>query len=462
MLAQLEAFVRPKQEDLGNRVLEDFDIKKEAGGFSFRSVKKQFRFEVSKNYFEIPLFWAGKGTCCIPTQGTYGPLIQAIEVIPDFSPNASNESPSTKKSRTSLIIGIFIGVVSFLLILIFCIIQSRKPHDGDEGKEVCVNIRIGTLNDGGVIAVKQLSVGSHQGKSQFITEIATISAVQHRNLVKLYGLVFKGVKDFLSTRNHFTLSWSTRYDICLAIARGLTYLHEESRLRIVHLSNILLDHELMPKISDFGFAKLYDDKMTHMSTRVAGTIGYLAPEYAMRGYLTEKADVFSIGVVSLELVSGRPNSYSSLEGEKVYLLEWAWQLHESNRITDLVDPRLSKFNEEEVKRIVGIVLLCTQASPALRPSMSRDIKVSNVTTKPGYLTDWNFEDVTSFMTDTIIKGSYTCYENSPASTSIVANAYHSPISVSKPILRKTIVPVDPRYISVGLRFGLSLLPLGRS
>ncbi|TKY46735.1 LRR receptor serine/threonine-protein kinase [Spatholobus suberectus] len=471
----------------GNCVLKDFDIKKEAGGLSFKAVQQQFRFEVSKNYVEIHLFWAGKGGCCVPVPGTYGPLIQAIQVIPDFP------TPSSKKNRIGLITGIVIGVVSFLsMFVIFCIIQRRKRHDDDielleidtkpyifnysELKNATNDFNLenklgeggfgpvykGTLNDGRDIAVKQLSVGSRHGKSQFATEITTILAVQHRNLVKLYGCCIEGSKkllvyEYLENKsldqalfgNRLTLNWSTRYDICLGVARGLTYLHEESRLRIVHrdvkASNILLDCDLIPKLSDFGLAKLYDDKMTHMSTRVAGTIGYLAPEYAMRGHLTEKADVFSFGIVALEVVSGRSNSCSSLEGEKVYLLEWAWQLHENNLITDLVDPRISEFNEEEVKCIVGIVLLCTQASPALRPSMSRvvgmlskDIEVSTVTTKPGYLTDWTFEDVTNLMTNIEIKGSDKSYQNPSASTSIVSRVDLSPISASKPILNKTL------------------------
>ncbi|KAL2326865.1 hypothetical protein Fmac_020292 [Flemingia macrophylla] len=552
----------------GTLVLKDFDIQKEAGGVSFKAVQQKFRIEVSENYLEIHLFWAGKGTCCIPSQGTYGPLIQAIQAILDFTPTTSNEPPSSKKNTTGLIVGIVIGVggLSFLSILvIYCISRRRKPHDDDDDEELLgIDIRpytfsyselksatndfnlenklgeggfgpvyMGKLNDGRVIAVKQLSVGSHQGKSQFITEIATISAVQHRNLVKLYGCCIEGSKrllvyEYLENKsldqalfgNRFSLNWSTRYDICLGVARGLTYLHEESRLRIVHrdvkASNTLLDYEFVPKISDFGMAKLYDDKMTHMSTRVAGTFGYLAPEYAMRGHLTEKADVFSFGVLAIELVSGRPISDSGLKGE-VYLLEWdlvrrvgkrtenfiwfgesntkkllmivawkkvcrlvqegvlglmsldslneaatlklawkcvhssehypifAWNLHKNNCITDLVDPRLSEFNEDEVKCIVGIVLLCTQASPTLRPSMSRvvamlsgDIEVTTVTTKPGYLTDWNFDDVSSLMTDTETQGSDTSYQNASRSTTIVGSVDQSPISSSKPILDKTV------------------------
>ncbi|XP_054789731.1 probable LRR receptor-like serine/threonine-protein kinase At1g56140 isoform X3 [Prosopis cineraria] len=491
----------------GNLVLEDFSIQKEAEKGSISAVKKDFQARVSENYLEIHLFWAGKGTCCIPAQGSYGPLISAIRATPDFTPTVSNKPPNSendkppaseidnpptsKRNRTGLIVGLVvgIGVVGFLSVLVvFCIIQKRKHH-GDSEELLGIDIKPytfnyselknatddfnpgnklgeggfgpvfkGTLNDGRVIAVKQLSVGSHQGKSQFIAEIAIISAVRHRNLVKLSGCCIEGNKrllvyEYLVNRsldqalfgNCLTLNWPTRYDICMGIARGLAYLHEESRPRIVHrdvkASNILLDHELIPKISDFGLAKLYDDKMTHISTHVAGTIGYLAPEYAMRGRLTEKADVFSFGVLALEIVSGRPNSDSSLEEEKMYLLEWVWQLHENNCIVELVDPRLSSdFNEEEVNRMVGISLLCTQSSPLLRPAMSRvvamlsgDIEVSTVTSRPGYLTGWQFDDMSSFMTSLVTKESDISQHNS-LSASRWSTENQSPVDASKPIL----------------------------
>ncbi|KAJ7982029.1 putative LRR receptor-like kinase [Quillaja saponaria] len=482
----------------GNLVLKDFDIKKEAGGVSFRVVQKPFRVQVSENYLEIHLFWAGKGTCCIPAQGTYGPLISAVNAIPDFQPTVSNNPPSNKKkNRTGLIVGIVlgVGVLSFLSVfVVFLFVQRRRRRSAEDEVLVGIDTRPytfsyselknatddfnpanklgeggfgpvykGVLNDGRVIAVKQLSVASHQGKSQFIAEIATISAVQHRNLVKLHGCCIEGSKrllvyEYLENKSldqalfgkqSFTFNWPTRYEICLGIARGLAYLHEESRLRIVHrdvkASNILLDGELIPKISDFGLAKLYDDKKTHISTRVAGTIGYLAPEYAMRGHLTEKADVFSFGVVALEIVSGRPNSDSSLEGEKMYLLEWAWQLHENNQVIELVDPLISEFDQEEVKRVVGISLLCTQTSPTLRPSMSRvvamlsgDIEVGVVTNRPGYLTDWKYDDVTSFMTDVGTKGTDSSFYNSSAGTSMVGDAGVSPVNTTKPMLHQTV------------------------
>ncbi|KAK7313193.1 hypothetical protein VNO77_37690 [Canavalia gladiata] len=471
----------------GTRVLKDFDIQKEAEGVSYRAVPKQFRFEVSENYLEIHLFWAGKGTCCIPTQGTYGPLIQAISATLDFIPTVP---PSNKQDRTGQIIGIVagVGVISFLsAFTIFCIIQRRKRREDDEellgidtkpytfsyselknatndfnpgnklGEGGFGPVYKGVLNDGRVIAVKQLSVRSHQGKSQFIAEIATISAVQQRNLVKLYGCCLEGSKrllvyEYLENKsldqalfgNYLSLNWSTRYDICLGVAKGLAYLHEESRLRIIHrdvkASNILLNHELVPKISDFGLAKYYDDKKTHMSTRVAGTFGYLAPEYAMRGHLTEKADVFSFGVVALEIVSGRSNSDFTLEGERTYLLEWTWHLHENKNIIELVDSRLSEFEEEEVKRIVGIALLCTQSSPTLRPSMSRvvamlsgDVEVGTVTSRPGYLTECYFDDVTMMTNFTSKESDTSNYYSSPR-ISISGAANHSPIDDSKPIL----------------------------
>uniref|UniRef100_A0A453GB51 Protein kinase domain-containing protein n=1 Tax=Aegilops tauschii subsp. strangulata TaxID=200361 RepID=A0A453GB51_AEGTS len=196
----------------------------------------------------------------------------------------------------------------------------------------------GKLLDGRIVAVKQLSSTSHQGKKEFMTEIATISAVQHRNLVKLHGccidsktplLVYEyleqgSLDQAIFGKTDLNLDWRTRFEICVGIARGLAYLHEESSMRIVHrdikASNVLLDADLNPKISDFGLARHYKDSMTHLNTGVAGTLGYLAPEYAMMGHLTEKADVFAFGVVALEILAGRRNFDDSLEEDEKYLL----------------------------------------------------------------------------------------------------------------------------------------------
>ncbi|KAL6329491.1 hypothetical protein AAG906_021499 [Vitis piasezkii] len=425
------------KQGLGDLVLKDFDIRKEAGGVSFRAVKKEFTAQVLENYIEIHLFWAGKGTCCVPAQGTYGPSISAISATPTYCERC-NTAPNGKKNRTGLIVGIVValGLVCFLAVFAVYYFVLRRKKSVSRFTIDCACLEFAELlgmdarpytfsyaelknatgdfspsnklGEGGFGPVykscccEATICTSHQGKKQFVAEIATISAVQHRNLVKLYGCCIEGVNrslvyEYLENKSldqalfgNLDLVWPTRYDICLG----------ESRVRIVHrdvkASNILLDYYLNPKISDFGLAKLYDDTKTHISTRVAGTIGYLAPEYAMRGHLTEKADVFGFGVVALEIVSGRPNSDTSLEEEKTYLLEWAWQLHETNREIELVDSRLSEF----------IALLCTQTSPTLRPPMSHvvamlsgDTEVSRVTTKPGYLTDWKFNDVSSFMSE---------------------------------------------------------------
>ncbi|KAH9747510.1 putative LRR receptor-like serine/threonine-protein kinase [Citrus sinensis] len=428
-------------ESLGTRVFDiyiqgtlrwkDFDISKEAGGPN-RAIIKNFNAAVSENHLEIHLLWAGKGTCCVPTQGDYGPAISALSAVSAFKPSVSGLPPGTpgNKNHTGMIVGIAVPLGILGLIVISIVFYMRRKKDNDD-EEVLVGIESkpntfsyaelrsatkdfdpsnklgeggygpvykGTLSDGRVIAVKQLSIASHQGKNQFVNEIATISAVQHRNLVRLYGCCIEGARrllvyEYLENKsldqvlfgdNELHLDWPTRFSICLGTARGLAYLHEDSRPRIVHrdvkASNILLDAELCPKISDFGLAKLYDDKKTHISTRVAGTVGYLAPEYAMRGHLTEKADVFSFGVVALE----------------------AWNLHENNQSLGLVDPTLTEFNDKEALRVIGVALLCTQASPMMRPPMSRvvamlagDIEVGTVISKPSYLTDWDFKDITA-------------------------------------------------------------------
>ncbi|XP_011069336.2 probable LRR receptor-like serine/threonine-protein kinase At1g56140 isoform X2 [Sesamum indicum] len=473
----------------GNLEVKDFDILREANGISFRAVVREFNVQVLENYIEIHLFWAGKGTCCSPAYGTYGPLISAISVTPDFVPSVSNNPPGGNKKRTGLIVGIIVAVAVIVAILLSIvagtcyIFQRRKRQKKLEDKELLgLDVRPytfsytelktatddfnlanklgeggfgpvykGTLEDGRVVAVKQLSVASRQGKTQFLAEIATISAVQHRNLVKLYGCCIEGDKrllvyEYLENKSldqllfgteskYLYLDCTTRYNICLGVARGLTYLHEESRLRIVHrdvkASNILLDSDLTPKISDFGLAKLYDDDKTHISTRVAGTIGYLAPEYAMRGRLTEKADIFSFGVVALEIISGRPNYDPSFQHEMRYLLGWAWNLHENDREIELVDPTLPpQYDANAVKKIIHVALLCTQASPALRPSMSRvvamltgDVQVSSVTSRPGYLTDWKFTDATTFATDAESSTSKANigYMNSTTSATMIAD-----------------------------------------
>ncbi|XP_077253402.1 putative LRR receptor-like serine/threonine-protein kinase At1g56140 [Tasmannia lanceolata] len=166
----------------------------------------------------------------------------------------------------------------------------------------------------------------------------------------------------------------------------------------------------------------------------------------MRGHLTEKADVFAFGVVALEVISGRPNAESSLDEEKIYLLEWVWYLHENNRELELVDPMLTEFNEEEAIRLISVALMCTQASAMLRPPMSRvvgmlsgDNEVTNFISKPGYMTDLQVNDILNFMNDDTSRMSTerptSSQGNTSLNTSLVGHADGSPWS-PRPMLQE--------------------------
>ncbi|KAI3764516.1 hypothetical protein L2E82_14526 [Cichorium intybus] len=264
--------------------------------------------------------------------------------------------------------------------------DSNKLGEGGFG-----SVYKGTLLNGTLIAVKKLSSKSKQGNREFVNEVGMIAGIQHPNVVRLYGccvdgnhllLVYEYMENnslahtlFDQDNSKLEIDWPTRQRICVGIAKGLTFLHEESALKMVHrdikVSNVLLDADLTPKISDFGLAKLNEEENTHITTRVAGTIGYMAPEYALWGYLTYKADVYSFGVLALEIVAGR-NNMTYRPSEKYFcLLDWAVVLKQKGSLIDLVDPRLgSNFNKKEAVRMIKIALLCTNKSPALRPTMS--------------------------------------------------------------------------------------------
>ncbi|KAF6173364.1 hypothetical protein GIB67_027059, partial [Kingdonia uniflora] len=403
----------------GKRVLKDFNIEGEAGGVG-KELKKNFTALVTSKTLEIRLFWAGKGTAGIPNRGVYGPLISAISVDPDFKP----PSEGGKKISAGLVAGIIVSVLCLIFVIVGIlwwkgclgrkntIDQELRGLDLQTGSFTLRQIKAATHNfdpvnkigeggfgpvykgllaDGTIIAVKQLSSKSKQGNREFVNEIGMISALQHPNLVKLYGCCIEGnqlllVYEYLENNSlaralfgpeefRIKLDWRTRHKICVGIARGLAYLHEESRLKIVHrdikATNVLLDKDLHPKISDFGLAKLDEEENTHISTRIAGTFGYMAPEYAMRGYLTDKADVYSFGIVALEIVSGRSNSNYRPKEECVYLLDWAMVLQQKGDLMELVDPRLgSDYKKEEVLGMLNIALACTNASSTLRPAMS--------------------------------------------------------------------------------------------
>lgn len=261
----------------------------------------------------------------------------------------------------------------------------------------------GRLEDGREIAVKKLSQNSNQGKKEFENEAKLLARVQHRNVVNLLGYCTRGAEKLLvyeyisnesldkflfKTGRREELDWKRRYDIIGGIARGLLYLHEDSHSCIIHrdikASNVLLDDKWAPKIADFGMARLFPEDQTHVNTRVAGTNGYMAPEYVMHGHLSVKADVFSFGVLILELISGQKNSTFDVNLDAQNLLEWAWKLYKKGRSLEVLDPSLaSSAVAEQVAMCVQIGLLCTQADPQSRPNMRRVVVM--LSKKPGTL-----------------------------------------------------------------------------
>ncbi|XP_021295854.1 putative serine/threonine-protein kinase isoform X1 [Herrania umbratica] len=270
--------------------------------------------------------------------------------------------------------------------------SSNKIGEGGFG-----SVYKGRLKDGRTVAVKVLSVESKQGDREFMSEIVSLSNISHANLVKLLGGCIDGpsrilVYEYMENNSlaqvllggekiRANLSWKSRKEIALGIAQALAYIHEEVKPHIVHrdikLSNILLDQNFTPKISDFGLSRLFSENVTHLSTGVAGTLGYLAPEYAVSGHLTRKSDVYSFGVLLLEIVSGRTAIDFDVELGEFFLVEKAWEMYKSNQLLQLVDPVLkgSISSGQEVVHFLKVGLLCVQEKCGLRPYMSKAFKM---------------------------------------------------------------------------------------
>ncbi|XP_043704437.1 cysteine-rich receptor-like protein kinase 3 isoform X2 [Telopea speciosissima] len=266
--------------------------------------------------------------------------------------------------------------------------NSNKLGQGGSG-----SVYKGIFPDGRVVAIKRLFFNTRQWVDHFFNEVNLISGLHHKNLVKLLGCSITGpesllvyeyvpnrsLHDYLFDRNNARqLSWELRYNIILGTAEGLAYLHEESNLRIIHrdikLSNVLLDENFTAKIADFGLARLFPEDKTHVSTAVAGTLGYMAPEYVVCGKLTEKADVYSFGVLVIEVACGKRNN--SFLQDSLSILQMVWNLYGSGRLSEAVDPQLEGgLHEEEACQVLQIGLLCIQASAELRPSMSMVVKM---------------------------------------------------------------------------------------
>ncbi|KAJ8762036.1 hypothetical protein K2173_006638 [Erythroxylum novogranatense] len=402
-------------------LLENFDIENQIGGVQKPLIKSIPNVNVTNNMLEIRFYYAGKGTTRIPRRSVYGPIVSAISVVSDVK----SCSVERKKETVRIIAGV-LGAACLIFLMLGILwwkgylpqkCASRKNTDLPNGTFSLEQIRgatndfdsankigeggfgpvyKGLLTDGTVIAVKQLSSSSRQGNREFLNEIGMISCLQHPNLVQLHGFCVEGdqlmlVYEYLENNslaralfgnggNCLKLDWPTRHKICTGIARGLAFLHEESRLKIVHrdikATNVLLDKDLNPKISDFGLARLHEDGKSHISTRIAGTIGYMAPEYALWGYLSYKADVYSFGVLALEIVSGKNNNNYMPSNHCVCLLDWACYMQQNGKLIDLLDETLQlEFNEEEADQMLKIALMCTNASSTLRPTMSEVVSM---------------------------------------------------------------------------------------
>ncbi|XP_042063754.1 proline-rich receptor-like protein kinase PERK3 [Salvia splendens] len=318
----------------------------------------------------------------------------------------------------------------------------------------------GVLSDGTAVAIKRLSSGGQQGDKEFLVEVEMLSRLHHRNLVKLVGyynnrdssqnlLCYELVPNgSLEAWLHgplglnCPLDWDTRMKIALDAARGLAYLHEDSQPCVIHrdfkASNILLENNFLAKVSDFGLAKQAPEgRANYLSTRVMGTFGYVAPEYAMTGHLLVKSDVYSYGVVLLELLTGRkPVDMSQPSGQE-NLVTWARPiLREKDRLEELADPRLSgKYPKEDLFRVCTIAAACVAPDASQRPTMGEVVQSLKMVQR---VTEYQ-DSAAASTTAPNLRQSLTTYESDGTSSIFSSGPYSGFSALDTDHINKTAV-----------------------
>ncbi|XP_021290173.1 cysteine-rich receptor-like protein kinase 10 [Herrania umbratica] len=378
-------------------------------------------------WFELNLFY-DSNTIDAPSLSPPGPST-SVDIVPPVITN--NRESSRTTSRTTIIIVVSVVILLALAVIVSilcCILYKWKAklnrdddsairrleslqfsltavktatndfHDANRlGQGGFGSVYKGMLQNGQEIAVKRLSRHSSQGELEFKNEILLVAKLQHRNLVRLMGFCLEGterilVYEFVSNGSldqyifdsikRGQLNWEMCYKIICAIARGILYLHEDSCLRIIHrdlkASNVLLDEEMNPKISDFGMARLFAVNQIQGNTaRTVGTYGYMAPEYALHGQFSVKSDVFSFGILLLEIVSGKKNSWMNDSGELEHLPSYAWKNWREGTAENLIDPTLGSSSKSIIMRCIHVGLLCIQEHAAKRPTMASVVLMLN-------------------------------------------------------------------------------------
>ncbi|EXC36487.1 L-type lectin-domain containing receptor kinase IX.1 [Morus notabilis] len=269
--------------------------------------------------------------------------------------------------------------------------EKRKLGQGGFGE-----VYKGYLNDLDlIVAVKKISSGSRQGKKEYVTEVKVISSLRHRNLVQLIGwchdkgeflLVYEfmpnGSLDYHLFGKISPLTWPARYKIALGLTSALLYLHEEWEQCVVHRdiksSNVMLDSNFNVKLGDFGLARLVEHDMGPQTTGLVGTLGYLAPEYVSTGRASKESDIYSFGVVALEIATGKKSTAQMEEDSEMGLVEWVWDLYGKGKMLSAVDERmLMDFEQKQVECLMIVGLWCAHPDRCLRPSIKQAIQVLN-------------------------------------------------------------------------------------